>query len=112
MTEYNVTAVAEEMMLDETDLQEIYEVFFAEAQDLLAGCKQSISEQNYTVLARILHNLKGAANNLRMYEIGYLVVEIEKLGAVGNGIQFATYLSELHSKINDIKKSVNNFYSK
>lgn len=110
MIEYNVTAAAEELMLDTSDLQEVYELFFDEAKDLLAVCRQAVREQNYMSLGKPLHNLKGIASNLRMQEITALAVKLEELGATGKGEQIESYLLELQNKIDDMQEYVHNFY--
>jgi len=112
MIEYDVTAVAEELMLDAAELQEIYEQFFDDAQDLLAVCKQCVNEQKNTDLAQALHNLKGVANNLRMKKIGGLATEFEKLIITGKGAQVEPYLTELHSAIGAMKEYITTFYAK
>jgi|GEM_PF-2204630 HPt (histidine-containing phosphotransfer) domain-containing protein len=112
MTEYDIEAVAEELMFTTSELQEIFEIYFDEAVHLLPDCYAVLERQDYMEFSKIMHGFKGASANLRMKKLAQLAEELEKRGKAGGGAEMALELPLLEKEIDVVRDCIEAFYGK
>lgn len=110
MMEYDVEAVATELMFTASELQEIFDIYFDEAAHLLPDCHAVLARQDYRQFSQIMHGLKGASANLRMKKIANLAEELERRGKMGGGAEIALALPKIQEEIHAMKKCIDTFY--
>lgn len=111
MIDYDIEAVASELMFTADELQEIYEIYFDEAIHLLPDCHAVLEKQDYMKFAQIMHGFKGASSNLRMTKIAGLAETLEKKAKAGGGAEMALALPEIQAEIDALKEYVEDFYA-
>ena len=107
---YDVKSVAEEFMLSPKDLFEIFDVFFVESDDILEKCSKAIAVEDYELLSKLFHALKGSASNLRMTKMCELLVQLECGAKLSNKELIVQSLSELHEEALLLKNQIAKFY--
>ena len=111
MIEYDIEAVASELLFTTDELREIYEIYFDEAIHFLPDSHAALEQQDYVKFAQIMHGFKGASSNLRMTKLTDLAESLEKQAKAGGGAEMALALPGLQEEIDIVKKYVDDFYA-
>jgi len=85
--QYDITAVAQEIMLAPEDLQEILAIYIQEGEKICTQIEQEYGAQNAPALAKLFHALKGSSFNLHIDGVGELTARLEqecKAGQLSN----------------------------
>ena len=111
MKEYNVIAVAEELMFTTSEYKEIVDIYFEEMDGLLESCESAMQSMDYITVGQVMHAIKGASSNLRIYKITEFATEAEKIVKQGGGAEVAPYLPKLAAELNVFKEYVEKFFA-
>ena len=106
---YSVKVMAEELMLDPSDVREIVEAFFEDAHPLLQEGKAAFQTGDRQLLSRKMHALKGSALNMRMESLGRLAAQAEK-NAPFSDPELAEILTAIQNELAAVEASVISFY--
>lgn len=110
MIGYSVEVVARELMFTPSELQDIFEIYFEEAAQLLPDCHAALAREDYAKYKKIMHSFKGASLNLRMTKIGTLAEKLEEMAKEENEVEIVCMLARLQEEITIIEKYVTHFY--
>jgi HPt (histidine-containing phosphotransfer) domain-containing protein len=96
----DITSLAEELGLEETDARRLVETFLeATEQDLLL-LNRAMSDRDSERIRRTAHHIKGAASNLELSAVTAAALRIEETACSGRfeeaALQIPVIRSELH----------------
>lgn len=111
MTNYDVEAVADELMLTTEELKEIFGIYFEDTAILVAACQTAMGRADYNGVSKAMHALKGASLNLRMHNMGKLAADLESLAKREAETELPPYLLGIQDEINAIKANITAFYA-
>ncbi len=106
---YSVGKMAEELMLDPSDVKEIFEAFFEDAYPLIKDGTAALQAGDRHLLSRKMHALKGSALNLRMDELGNLASQAEKNETLSEN-ELLGLMAKIQAGLEAVEASVNAFY--
>gem|GEM_PF-5580434 len=109
---YSVLDTANELMLDEEILEEIFTSFFDEVNQILDHNQRKLEIGEPIDWKRILHSLKGLASNLHMYELVNLILHLEKEDISTMQDEFLLRIKCLKQSINHLKQIIDTHYKK
>ena len=96
--------LAEEFGMNDTEIDEMLEIFLESLERLTVEIKESISSWNAGQLKTAGHSLKGVAANIGAEHIAALGKSIEDTGVEGTPEQAASLLAELNKALDNLKQ--------
>lgn len=108
--EYDVAKEANGMLLEPEELREIFELYFENAQELFDKLHNAKQTKNFTAIAELAHEFKGASLNLNLRQAAEFSKYLEVLAkqSTANGMDSA--LDRLEKEIAARQQDVENFY--
>ena len=106
---YSVEIMTEELMLDPSDVREIFDAFFEDSYPLIKDGIAALQAGDRQLLSRKMHALKGSALNLRMDELGNLASQAEKNETLSVNTLLELMI-EIQAGLEAVEASVNAFY--
>jgi HPt (histidine-containing phosphotransfer) domain-containing protein len=94
---------AREIGIDEGLVLELFLEFVEHSNKDVAELKDCLSKGDHNAVLQIAHSIKGAAANLRAYEIAALAKEIEDLGRNDNFSEVKALLGDLEAHIEKLR---------
>ena len=110
MINYDVEAIADELLLTTEELKEVFSFYFEDAERLVTDCQAAIARTDYNEIGKVMHALKGASLNLRMQSLGKLAADVEGLAKQKAETALPAYLPKIKSEIAVIKAQISTFY--
>ncbi len=74
----NVTALAEELMLEEEQVMRLMKIYSKKMGESLEELKEAIAHRDYKMIAHLSHSIKGSSSNFRIEPIVDLAYRLEK----------------------------------
>ena len=74
----NVTALAEELMLEEEQVLRLMQIYSKKMGESLEELKEAIAQKDYKVISHLAHSIKGSSSNFRIEPIVDLAYRLEK----------------------------------
>jgi len=111
MIDYDVEAIADELMLTTEELKEIFSVYFEDASILLIACQAAIGRGDFDGVSKTMHTLKGSSLNLRMHNMSTLAADLEDFGKKAEETEFSPYLLKIQSEVDATKAHITAFYA-
>lgn len=108
---YDIKYVANDLLLEPTDLQDIYCDFFQEAAVLLGGCEEKMTALDFNGMRQDIHAVTGMAANLRMVQLVQLTRQTEQELMQQNGASLRSLLGAIRREIEALREQVNRFYA-
>ena len=110
MINYDVEAVADELLLTPEELKEVFSLYFEDTELLVTDCQAAMARTDYNEINKVMHALKGASLNLRMQSLGKLAADVEGLAKQKAEMALPAYLFRIKGEIAAIKTQISAFY--
>ncbi|MCW2278401.1 Hpt domain-containing protein [Heliophilum fasciatum] len=108
----DIVKVAEALLLEPEELEDIFEAFFEEADETLADCKRAMPSMDYEELKKLFHDLKGSAANLHLKDVTALAKVLEAAAREKNELSVQTGFPQVVQLIEDYKEEIRCYYGK
>ena len=92
---------------DEKFFNEIVELFFCEAPELIDSIQKAIEENDRVELHRNAHTLKGSAGNMSAKELQQLALQLEKISKEGDLLYAKQLLDEIKNRYEKFRQQIN-----
>jgi len=91
--------IAEELEFDLEDVEMLFEVFLADANETLIPLREAVKRNDYENIFRLSHSIKGSASNILLTDIASSAQKIESNARENKSINYVELLEVLEEKI-------------
>lgn len=107
---YKINELINELEVNYSDVVPLYESYFNEMREEISELLNYLSERDWEMLKRTVHNIKGVSANLRINDVYVAALEYESILKAEAYDKAGMFINSILELVNDAEHDVREFF--
>jgi len=108
---YDIDGLAKELEVDLEDILGLYASYFEEMNSSITELETNNSQENWAMLQRAIHNIKGVSANLRIEDVFVEAEKLDHLLKANSYSEAGDYIKSIIKLIEKAEQDVKNYFN-